>query len=47
MNQEVQITIDDGNQIRVLEGAKFQQTQQLEQSCHEFSDKIQNFSGEI
>ncbi|CAE7940398.1 MP3 [Symbiodinium necroappetens] len=45
--QNIDITFDEDNRIRVMPKEKFKQTESLEAECHGFADKIQAFSGTV
>mmetsp|Transcript_101207 Transcript_101207/g.281783 ORF Transcript_101207/g.281783 Transcript_101207/m.281783 type:complete len:131 (+) Transcript_101207:98-490(+) len=44
---EVDITFDEDNRIRVMPKEKFKQTEQLEEQCKAFTDKIHSFGGTV
>merc|ERR1711879_565599 len=43
----VDITFDEDNRIRVMPKDKFKQTEQLDQECQSFTEKIHAFGGTV
>mmetsp|Transcript_136800 Transcript_136800/g.381346 ORF Transcript_136800/g.381346 Transcript_136800/m.381346 type:complete len:131 (-) Transcript_136800:272-664(-) len=44
---DVDITFDDENRIRVMPKEKFKQTEELEQQCSAFTEKIHSFGATV
>mmetsp|Transcript_96254 Transcript_96254/g.281139 ORF Transcript_96254/g.281139 Transcript_96254/m.281139 type:complete len:131 (+) Transcript_96254:60-452(+) len=44
---DIDITFDDENRIRVMPKEKFKQTEELEQQCQNFTEKIRSFGDTV